>query len=248
VAARATCAPAADYIVKVARTNTEDVRLSFQREKEALAILRDSLLDEGLIPELRGVGTRNGCSWPLLVLRPRGLQLVEWVSKRVAGGGTRKSCASEAITRVLRALGRAHDKNLVHCDVRPSNIVVVEDKAMLADWGSSRAVDDKAAGCGVAAYASAKVFEQTSYPARPLQDIAGALFTWIAIAFSDSCTAPWLGGRDYSEVFAARSNWILKEKKTHSELAAVASIIAEIEASHVKHIPDLLEDAIAAVS
>jgi hypothetical protein len=30
-----------------------------------------------------------------------------------------------------------------------------------------------------------------SFTARPAQDVAGALFTWLAIAFDAGCAAPW---------------------------------------------------------
>jgi hypothetical protein len=32
----------------------------------------------------------------------------------------------------------------------------------------------------------------TSFTARPAQDVAGALYTWLAIAFDAGCAAPWL--------------------------------------------------------
>jgi hypothetical protein len=82
----------------------------------------------------------------------------------------------------------------VHCDVRPANIVIVGDAAVLVDWGCSCACGDNARGRGVAAYADARIFAPTttSFSARPSQDVAGALYTWAAIACDAGCAAPWL--------------------------------------------------------
>ena len=93
----------------------------------------------------------------MLVLRPRGVPLPNWIAARVdaaeaaaaAAGGdaasaaaaTRLACATPAMLRVLYALDVVHAAGWVHCDVRPSNVVVVENaagaRALLIDWGSA---------------------------------------------------------------------------------------------------------------
>ena len=199
----------ADAVVKVARCLTADVAAGFAAEAHALERLRGAAR-EGLVPELLGTGARapaarssahGGGAWPLLVLRPRGVPLASWIAAHVASKPrsaarvTRRAAASAVIERVLRALEAAAAAGVVHCDVRPANIVVVGGAAVLVDWGCSVARGAEARGRGVVAYADARVFAATttSFAARPAQDIAGALYTWIAIACDAGCAAPWLG-------------------------------------------------------
>jgi hypothetical protein len=103
--------------------------------------------------------------WPVLLLHPRGQPLEQWVAARVslaaaaavpgaeeatgaAGGGAsaadaaaaareRLACADAVLPRLLRALAAAHAVGWVHCDVRPSNIVVAAQGVMLW-WTGAR--------------------------------------------------------------------------------------------------------------
>ena len=194
-------------IVKVARCLTPAATSGFEAEVRALQLLRHAA-HRGLVPELLGVGARapdaragahSGGAWPLLILRPRGLPLAAWVAARVAAAPrrgareARRAAASAIILRVLEALEAAAAAGVVHCDVRPANIVVVGDAAALVDWGCSCAPGEQARGRGVAAFSDARVFAhgQASFPARPAQDVAGALFSWLAIACDAGCAAPW---------------------------------------------------------
>jgi serine/threonine protein kinase len=127
------------------------------------------------------------------------------------------------VLRILQALQAAHAASLVHCDVRPSNIVVVPGAgAMLVDWGISRAVGAEARGCGVAAYADRRVFEQGKYQARAVQDVIGALLTWLCVAHSELCDAPWCTSGPLEAVFAARQAWM---EQRSGQSAAVARVV-----------------------
>ena len=103
----------------------------------------------------------------------------------------RRKCASIVARRLFEVLETSHAMKIVHCDVRPLNVVVVGDSPMLVDsgsgWGSSRPVGTTASGSGVAAYSSQRVLEAGSCnaQARPAQpeDIAGpgrALAPWLS--------------------------------------------------------------------
>lgn len=198
----------ATAVVKVSRCQTVEIVADFAAEERALELLRTAAA-AGLVPELVGAGARasaagsgahDGGAWPLLVLRPRGVPLAQWVATVVARSSVRdkraarRAAASAVVGRVLNALEHAAAAGVVHCDVRPANIVVVDDLAVLVDWGCSCARDTDARGRGVPAYADARIFAPatTSFKARPVQDVAGALYTWLAIACDAGCVAPWL--------------------------------------------------------
>lgn len=51
-------------------------------------------------------------------------------------------CALETATGLFKAIQFAHQKGIIHCDMKPSNILVDEKSAQLADWGCCRRIDD----------------------------------------------------------------------------------------------------------
>jgi hypothetical protein len=249
-AAAAAGAARSPFAVKVSRFTTALVQKCFERERAALLALPRAA-ELRLVPTLVAYGTRQGgaAEWPLLLMQPCGQSLPSWVADCVAaaaakaqqagcGGGSsqdtvyaaRAACASAVTRRILDALKIAHDASLVHCDVRPSNIVVVHEGAMLVDWGISRSIDDEASGCGVAAYADKRVFLQGTYQARPVQDVIGALLTWLCVAHSELCDAPWrVTGATPEAVFEARAAWIAQRSKEDAAVARVAAALSEAE-------------------
>jgi hypothetical protein len=238
-------------VVKVARCLTEEIAADFAAEERALTALR-SAAGEGLVPELLGAGVRTpaaragahgGGAWPLLVLRPRGVQLAAWVAARAAAApprgraAARRAAASAVVVRVLGALEAAAAAGIVHCDVRPANIVVVGDAATLVDWGCSCACGAEARGRGVAAFADARVFgaATTHFAARSAQDVAGALLTWAAVACDAGCDAPWLarraaapagGGSTVADMLANREAWLATAAERGDTPALLVSALA----------------------
>ena len=87
--------------------------------------------------------------------------------------------------------------------------------------------------CAVAAspaYADERVFSQSSFKARPAQDVAGALFTFLAVAFGRDCVAPWLGAgtRSEDEAFEARAMWLRRRADGDAGVARVAAALDEL--------------------
>lgn len=242
----------AGCVVKVARSATAAVCQSYDAERLSLTSLSGAA-EAGLVPELVGVGHRDPDNvWPLLVLRPRGKQLSDWVrecvSRKLSGNAElvtsasddlavavseRRNCASIVARRLLEVLQTAHASKIIHCDVRPLNVVVVGDLPMLVDWGSSRLAGVESAGCGVAAYATKAVFAQKSFKARPAQDVAAVLFTWLSVAFDYGCVAPWLvrGYADDDAMFAARAAWAAARSSDDATIAAIIGALDVIESS-----------------
>jgi hypothetical protein len=145
----------------------------------------------------------------------------------------RKQCATIVSLRILDALEIAHSISLVHCDVRPSNIVIVQEKgAMLIDWGISRNIQIGAKinvqGCGVAAYSDRRIFEQGSYNARPVQDVIGLLLTWLCILYNEDCTAPWSTTGSVEVMFDARETWLNNQSKEDKIVDNVVHLLQDL--------------------
>ena len=252
----------ATLVAKAVRYFSGRVLEEFAAERAALAALRDAAA-AGLVPEVVAHGGRPppvlsnsretvaAAPWPVLLLRTRGMPLEAWVAARVdaargapdAPGGpcaaaavTRIACADAVVLRVLDALCAAHGAGWAHCDVRPSNIVSVNGRAMLVDWGTARRLGQPLKWRGVPAYADSRIFTARGVAALPHIDALGALYSWLSIAHSVSCVAPWLLSEvDFDcdeDMHEARSEWVrgcLDGAAAGLRVAAVARAIGELE-------------------
>ena len=81
------------------------------------------------------------------------------------------------------------------------------------------------------AYADARVFLQGSHLARPAQDVTGALLTWLCLAHSEHCDAPWRATGPLEAVFEARAAWIAQRSKGDTAVARVAAALRSAEGS-----------------
>ena len=156
-------------VLKTPRFLTKNVRESFAAECASLATLT-AAADLGLVPALVACGCRAP-DWPVLLLTPCGEPLATWVAGCAAAAAAaapgpatrssaaalasaasaRRACARAVALRMLAALEAAHAAGIIHCDVRPSNVVVAAGgAALLVDWGSSCACGTEVRGRGVA--------------------------------------------------------------------------------------------------
>lgn len=127
------------------------------------------------------------------------------LSAAAAAREARRRLADATARDVLAALQAAHERRIVHCDVRPQNVVWAGGRAVLVDWGVARRVGDEVAGVGVEAYALARVFAASLDPRRGGSaqqgasgrapagdatvragrhvDLAAVAYLWLSIAF-----------------------------------------------------------------
>ena len=226
--------------VKLARAPTAHVRTLFEAEVASLSALSAAPL--GAAPRLLSSGSRElparaqvlpgslSSPWPLLLLspvgQPLGQALVESVSVASDARAARRAFGDKVMRGVLRGLRAAHHERIVHCDVRPSNVVLIPTPltlpaALLLDYGLSREAGADARGLGVRAYAADCVFEQNRCVARAGLDLVGAAFTWISCVYGDdACRAPWRTRRE------SRAEWLSREAQNDGALAGVAAAIA----------------------
>lgn len=108
----------------------------FELERQALARMNHpgiaQILDAGTTPE----------GWPYFVMEHvEGRTLDEWLNRDQPDLRTRLALLREACL----ALGHAHQKGVLHCDLKPSNLLVThidgQPRVKLIDFGIARAVD-----------------------------------------------------------------------------------------------------------
>jgi hypothetical protein len=228
--------PVDGSVVKIGRCATASLELAYTREVCVLTAMSRSAHAGECFPRLLRVGTRvvdvartttPVAKWRVLQLQPLGEPLQLWLAREAgaamtaateAGDGLAaallaqqewlRTTATAIASRVLDALQCAHAEDFVHCDVRPSNVVMAAGGAVLVDWGASRSVGSEGSGVGVPAFADAGVFAQATYAARPAQDVVPTALLWLAVAVGCG-RAPWaLSHGDDAETLEARRAWL----------------------------------------
>jgi len=191
--------------LKLPRCSTEAVALSFAAEASALTLLADAPTDA--VPRLLCQATRvvgrassSQLSWPALVLSPAGEPVGAALARlppAAAVSPARREFADRVMNGVLRGLRAAHGAGLVHCDVRPANVVLCADgAAMLVDYGLSRAKGQPGVRLGVRGFTADCVWQQDTCAARAALDLVAAALTWLCLTYgSGAGVAPWLARR-----------------------------------------------------
>ena len=226
--------------LKLARAATARVRTLFEAEAATLLALTTAPPDAA--PQLLCSGSRKldardqvmpsalSSPWPLLLLSPVGVPIGQALMESVSGAAdsraARRDFGDIVMRGILHGLHAAHGQRITHCDVRPSNVVVLRTPtnlpaALLIDYGLSRKAGEEARGLGVRAYAADSIFEQTSCLARAGLDLIGAAYTWISCVYGDdACRAPWRTCREQ------RAKWLSREAQSNAMLAVVEHAIA----------------------
>ena len=197
-------------VLKLPRCSTTAVVRSFAAEAAALRLLARAPAEA--VPRLMSEGTRVVARsaalqqpWPALVLSPAGRPLGPALALLQAAPGAgelasaeRRAFADSVLRGVLRGLWAAHELGLVHCDVRPSNVVLCADNtAMLVDYGLCRKEREAGGRVGVRSFAADCVWEQGSCGARGGLDLVAAGHSWLSLAYGSGAGAapPWLARR-----------------------------------------------------
>ena len=210
----------------------------------------------GWLPELRG---RNAVQWPVLLLQPQGIPLTRWIAQRCSSSSSsssassitpsatttssiaassatqkpsqlRMQCATQVALCCARALRAAASAGWVHCDLRPSNIVIRgggSDTAVLVDWGSSRRTQEDCLGEGVAVFAHERLRAGFSCMAHSGLDASALLLSWVSIVWNEHCDAPW--GGTLPGLFEERKQWLMEGAKHHQELSTVLVALNDID-------------------
>ena len=228
--------------VKLARAATAHVCSLFEAEVSSLSAL--STAPPGAVPRLLCSGSRQlparaqvmptalSSPWPLLLLSPVGTPLGAALAQHVAAAtdpaAARRAFGDLVMLGMLRGLRAAHAAGITHCDVRPSNVVMVRttsslSAALLLDYGLSRPASTEARGLGVRDYAADCIFNQKSCVSRAGLDLVGAAFTWISCVFGDhACRAPWMAGH------VSRDEWLSRQAENDSTVAAVVAALVQL--------------------
>ena len=225
----------ADSAIKAGRYTSAAMVKAYKAEERALLALHDTAGSHGLVPILVRHGERvmshtsvHSCPWPLLELSPAGVPLEQWLRDPTHDATDLCETADAVVSRVVAALALAHERMIVHCDVRPSNVIIADGKAVLVDWGVSRDVGTDCAGVGVAAYAVDDVYLKDTYAARPSQDFVAAAFLWLSIALGRG-RAPWVGAPcSVEEDIGARAKWLQRSDRVTGSNERVANVVSFI--------------------
>ncbi len=118
-------------------TNRADpgIKQRFQEEAQAVASM-----NHPNIVSVYDVGERDG--WPYIVMEyVDGTNLKHLIRQR---GALPPEQAVDIVSQVASALEYAHGRGLVHCDVKPHNIIISKDgRAKLLDFGIAQAQLDR---------------------------------------------------------------------------------------------------------
>lgn len=99
------------------------------------------------------------------------------LSRQLGHGPVPAPRAAEWIAQAARALECAHGHGVLHCDLKPANLLLAADGTIrLSDFGLARHVNDRAAGGGFAGTAAYMAPEQAADcwgPLTPATDVYG---------------------------------------------------------------------------
>jgi hypothetical protein len=229
----------AHAVLKLPRCASTAVSCQLDAEVTALSLLRSA--GSPHLPALLGAATRALDAppaprepWRMLFLAPRG----QLAAQRCIGTEQcRAAAASRVMAHLLAVLRLVHSAGLAHCDVRPDNVLAVDEpmgeapgwRAVLVDFGLARSIGEDARGLGVATFAPTPAAGAQRLPASPALHLQAAAYTWAALAGGEPPgTPPWEHEDERASWLAAAASangglWAEVERRLTS-LAAGAAV------------------------
>jgi serine/threonine protein kinase len=120
---------------------------------------------------------------------------------------------------LARVLARVHAKGVVHCDVKPSNLLVRDHDVRLIDFGIARYVDER--------YGVDGTVECTRGWAAPEQ-VCAARATPAVDVFAWGCLLAYLAGGVHPFASQSDQEWILRLQSAEPDLSRVHSGLATV--------------------
>ncbi|MDX1673614.1 MAG: protein kinase [Longimicrobiales bacterium] len=136
----------------------------------------------------------------------------ETLGERLARGPLEPAALDRLADDLLEALAALHDAGIVHRDVKPSNIFLVEDRAILGDFGivrlpgAGRTLTRADESVGTPGYWAPE--QQWGGEATPASDVYAA-----GLVLYESCT-----GHSWSEAAASASPWARVPRRLRTPL------------------------------
>ena len=243
-------------VVKVPRAATASVCESYKAEVKALvALATGHAADSAVLPKLLACGARcvhragapvlDRVPWPVLLMAPAGERLASMLQAhsvgkaRPSGAGAgrraRRAFADAVAADVLAALRHAHGCGVVHCDVRPENIVWTDGRAVLVDWGLACNSGTRLRCWGTRAFADDRIFVSDKGLCASRQvDVVALVYTWLAIVHGHrgTCRPPWLreAGAEAADLFTARDKWLRITSSHYADVTFLAKKVRRLRA------------------
>eukprot|EP01031_Cornospumella_fuschlensis_P027389 gene27389-33080_t len=222
------------YALKVMRRGGDEENTWLNREAQVLEQLNSQNIPR--VPKLHRVSDSPNPRF--LLMTPVG---VPFTLYREACGDPR-AVADQALVKLFETLSSAHRANIMHGDVRPSNVVMLCDEPYLVDWGLGTVGPGGAHSrrdlFGVQEFMAAEKLlwklksSRTSWKLSASHDLQALLFTYVAMRDPD-CDVPWrvddqVHGEDaiIHAMIAKRREWFLNSA---SELCDFAKNTPELK-------------------
>lgn len=122
------------YAIKFLKVDDEDQRAAVERELNL--VRRFASIDHPNLVTIEDLGSVMGV--PYLIMGYAG---EETLARRLKGGRLMPSEALSHITQAARGLIALHERQIVHFDLKPSNIFIKGDSARLGDYGLSKLLE-----------------------------------------------------------------------------------------------------------
>ena len=183
------------------------------------------LLDAAAVPRVpKLISTLTSAAGKLgLMLAPVGTPLLQHPNALAADPSDRWALAVHVATQIADTLASAHKAGALHCDVRPSNIVLVGERAeaVLIDWGLgsiAAEVRKRKTLFGVPAFMADDLVklgdmpQSTEWQPTPQHDMCALVYTCAAIAGSVGAVSPWgagfVGCASSAALLRVRRRWL----------------------------------------